>query len=64
MAITDSASTGLSVSSGERQNWIRANRGLMLGIFVLLVILYLPTPAGLSIAGQRMGGQYGIDLGS
>jgi anion transporter len=60
MAITDGASTSRSVTSGGQQNWIRANWGLMLGIFVLLVILYLPTPAGLSIAGQRMLAVFGF----
>jgi anion transporter len=60
MSIADHASTSLSVASEKQQNWIRTNWGLMLGAAVLLAILFLPTPAGLSVAGQRMLAVFGF----
>jgi len=60
MTIADHASTSLLVPSSKRQNWIRANWGLMLGVAVLLAILFLPTPVGLSVAGQRMLAVFGF----
>lgn len=60
MTIADHASTSLSLPSSKPQNWIRANRGLMLGAAVLLAILLLPTPAGLSVGGQRMLAVFGF----
>jgi sodium-dependent dicarboxylate transporter 2/3/5 len=60
MTIADHASTGLSVPSSKWQNWITANWGLALGVAVLLTILLPPTPAGLSIAGQRMLAVFGF----
>jgi anion transporter len=37
-----------------RLPWLRANWGLLLAIAALVVVILLPTPEGLSIAGQRM----------
>jgi anion transporter len=37
-----------------RPTWLRANWGLLLGVAALVVVILLPTPEGLSIAGQRM----------
>ena len=60
MTVADHASTSLSVPSSKRQNWIRANWGLVLGVAVLFTMLFLPAPAGLSIAGQRMLAVFGF----
>ena len=60
MSIAEQAASGISATSGERPSWIRANWGLVLGAAVLLVILFLPTPAGLSVAGQRMLAVFGF----
>ena len=60
MTIADQASSGVSVKAAERPNWIRAHWGLVLGVAVLLAILVLPTPAGLSVAGQRMLAVFGF----
>ena len=38
----------------KKTNWFAANWGLLAAIAVLLVILLLPTPAGLPVAGHRM----------
>jgi anion transporter len=54
MSIADRASTSLSVAPSKQQHWIRANWGLLLAAAILVAILLLPTPTGLSIAGQRM----------
>lgn len=60
MAIADQASSGAPVKLGGPQSWVRSNWGLMLGVAVLLVILVLPTPAGLSVAGQHMLAVFGF----
>ena len=62
MTIADQASSGVSVKAEGQQNWIRANWGLVLGAAVLLAILVLPTPAGLSVAGQRMLAVFGFAI--
>ena len=49
---TDTA--GGTVASDGRQSWIRTNWGLLLAVGVLAVILLLPTPADLPVAGHRM----------
>lgn len=38
----------------KKTNWFVAHWGLLVAIAVLLVILLLPTPAGLPVAGHRM----------
>jgi sodium-dependent dicarboxylate transporter 2/3/5 len=35
-------------------SWLRANWGLLLALAALLAVMLIPTPPGLSIAGQRM----------
>jgi sodium-dependent dicarboxylate transporter 2/3/5 len=35
-------------------SWLRANWGLLLAIAALIAVIALPTPEGLSVAGQRM----------
>ena len=54
MAIVEQTSAGGTVASDGRQSWIRTNWGLLLAVGVLVVILLLPTPAGLPVAGHRM----------
>jgi anion transporter len=60
MTIADRASSGVADRLGKQQTWLRANWGLLLGVAVLLAILLLPPPAGLSIAGQRMLAVFGF----
>ena len=38
----------------RRRNWLRSNWGLLLAIAALVLVIWLPTPEGLSVAGQRM----------
>jgi solute carrier family 13 (sodium-dependent dicarboxylate transporter), member 2/3/5 len=60
MAIAEQGSSSGSSQFKIQPNWIRANWGLVLAAAVLLAILLLPTPSGLSIAGQRMLGVFGF----
>src|SRR6185437_328728 len=60
MTMLDQTSTSLSVPSSKRQNWIKANWGLIFAAAALLVILLVPTPAGLSLAGHRMLAVFGF----
>lgn len=60
MTMLDQTSTSLSVPSSKRQNWIKANWGLIFAAAVLLTILLVPTPAGLSLAGHRMLAVFGF----
>ena len=41
-------------SSPARPSWLRSNWGLLLAVVALMGIIFLPTPEGLSVAGQRM----------
>jgi anion transporter len=43
-----------SVQGHVPEAWLSRNWGLLAGIAALLVILLIPTPAGLPVAGQRM----------
>jgi solute carrier family 13 (sodium-dependent dicarboxylate transporter), member 2/3/5 len=58
MPIVEQASP--QVAQVQQKTWIRANWGLLLGVAVLLLVLFLPTPAGLSVAGQRMLAVFGF----
>jgi sodium-dependent dicarboxylate transporter 2/3/5 len=60
MAIVEQESSSDPSQVKTQPNWIRANWGLVLASAVLLAILLLPTPSGLSIAGQRMLGVFGF----
>jgi anion transporter len=60
MTMLDQTSTSLSVPSSKRQNWIKANWGLIFAAGALLAILLVPTPAGLSLAGHRMLAVFGF----
>ena len=62
MGIADQALSGGSDKPGTQQTWLRANWGLLLAAAVLLTILLLPQPAGLSIAGQRMLAVFGFSV--
>jgi di/tricarboxylate transporter len=51
------AAQGAAVSSLApplKGNWVTNNWGLILAIAALVVIILLPTPAGLPVAGHRM----------
>lgn len=54
MAIVEQTSASGTVAGEEHQGWIRTNWGLLLAIAVMGVILLLPTPADLPVAGHRM----------
>ena len=60
MAIAEQASSSDPSHVKMQPNWVRANWGLVLATAVLLAILVLPTPSGLSVAGQRMLGVFGF----
>jgi solute carrier family 13 (sodium-dependent dicarboxylate transporter), member 2/3/5 len=60
MVSVERASPGDSSQVGASPNWIRANWGLLLAVAVLVSILLLPQPSGLSLAGQRMLGIFGF----
>jgi anion transporter len=53
MAITDQPVTGVLAPS-HQPSWIARNWGLLLAIAALAVVLTLPTPVGLPVAGHRM----------
>ncbi|WP_454621957.1 DASS family sodium-coupled anion symporter [Bradyrhizobium cenepequi] len=57
------ATAGPSISIGTRSagrpaqpSWLRSNWGLLVAIAALVFVILLPTPEGLSVAGQRMLG--------
>jgi len=60
MVTIEQAPSGDPQKVGAPPNWIRANWGLVLATVVLLTILMLPQPSGLSIAGQRMLAVFGF----
>jgi anion transporter len=47
-------SAGAKVPAPARPGWLAANWGILLAFAALVAVLWLPTPEGLSIAGQRM----------
>src|ERR1700687_5910681 len=48
------SAASLSQPSIKQPGWIANNWGLLLAIAALVVVLLLPTPAGLPVAGHRM----------
>jgi sodium-dependent dicarboxylate transporter 2/3/5 len=56
MAIVDAmhGSADAQVPSPAKPTWLRSNWGILLAVAALVMVLLLPTPEGLSIAGQRM----------
>ena len=44
----------VKVPSPAKPTWLRSNWGVLLAVATLVVVLWLPTPEGLSIAGHRM----------
>src|SRR5579864_8676721 len=46
--------TGAKVPPAAKPGWLRSHWGVLLAIAVLVAVIVLPTPEGLSIAGQRM----------
>ncbi len=47
-------STVRPVTATKQASWFSANWGLLAAIAALIVILLLPTPAGLPVAGHHM----------
>ncbi len=60
MSSPEQALAGAPVSKEQTQGWFKDNWGLALGLAVLLIVLFLPAPAGLSVAGQRMLAVFGF----
>jgi hypothetical protein len=58
MSIAEQASP--HVAQLQQKTWIGANWGLLLEAVVLLFILFLSTPADLSVAGHRMLAVFGF----
>ena len=56
MATTDVLPSPVSAKAPPpvRPSWLRSNWGILLAVAALVAVLLLPTPEGLSIAGQRM----------
>jgi anion transporter len=54
MTTIDALPTGPKAASAPKPTWLRANWGVLLAVAALVAVLWLPTPGGLSIAGQRM----------
>src|SRR5260370_42205661 len=51
---TISDPAGTKAASPANPTWLRSNWGVLLAVAALVVVLWLPMPEGLSIAGQRM----------
>ena len=51
---TISGPEGAKVPSPAKSTWLRSNWGVLLAVAALIAVIWLPTPEGLSIAGQRM----------
>ena len=45
---------GARLPSPAQPTWLRSNWGVLLAVAALVTVLLLPTPEGLSVAGQRM----------
>src|SRR6202158_5852158 len=54
MTSIDALPTGPKVASAPKPTWLRSNWGVLLAVAALVAVILLPTPEGLSIAGQRM----------
>jgi sodium-dependent dicarboxylate transporter 2/3/5 len=52
MSVAESAPA--TVVAPVQPSWLRSNWGLLLAIAALIVVIVVPTPEGLSVAGQRM----------
>jgi anion transporter len=60
VSLPEQGLAGAQPANEQPRSWIRDNWGLALGLIVLLVILLLPTPSGLSVAGHRMLAIFGF----
>jgi len=55
MAVTDQAPAfGAGAGPAKQTGWLITNFGLLAAVAVLLLILALPTPDSLPVAGHRM----------
>src|SRR5579872_2250293 len=60
VSLPEQALAGAQTGKAQTHSWIRDNWGLAPGLAVLLIVLFLPAPAGLSMAGQRMLAIFGF----
>src|SRR5260370_38381531 len=51
---TISEAASAKVPSPAKPTWLQSNCGVLLAVAALVAVIWLPTPEGLSIAGQRM----------
>src|SRR5579872_2519795 len=60
VSLPEQALAGGQTAKAQTQSWIKDNWGLALGLAVFLIVLVLPAPSGLSVAGQRMLAIFGF----
>jgi len=60
VALPEQALADAQPKQQQTRSWIKDNWGLVLGFAVLLVVLFVPAPVGLSLAGQRMLAVFGF----
>jgi len=60
VALPEQALAGAQLKQQQAHSWIKDNWGLLLGFAVLVIVLCVPAPAGLSLAGQRMLAVFGF----
>lgn len=53
-APSESRSTTGSGGASQEPSWLRSHWGLLMGLAALVLVIMLPTPEGLPVAGQRM----------
>ena len=53
MAAIDALPDRAKAPAPARPGWLRSNWGVVLAVAALAVVLWLPTPEGLSIAASR-----------
>lgn len=53
-APSESRSTAGSGGVSQEPSWLRSHWGLLMGLAALVLVMMLPTPEGLPVAGQRM----------
>jgi len=60
MSVAAQSSPRPAVATPTQKSWIASNWGLLAAIAALIVVLMLPTPAGLPVAGHRMLAIFGF----
>jgi anion transporter len=54
MTVISEQPAATAAGQAEKPSWIRSNWGLLLAVAALVIVLLVPTPAGLPVAGHRM----------